>query len=946
MMQWIRRRLASIFVVMKRRSMKKIIVCILTIGLCVQSGSPLILHTKAISNTLEEVELVQETNTQQIKKNFLQYVAGDEIQNANAALATKISATQKAAEAAIKIYKGMDTLLFEGLDLSDGETVNKQNSDNLYKTTQNIYKIALAYGTSGTKYYKDVKTKDLLCEALDLFYNKTFVKYLDYFQGEDKLVFGNWFNWEIGMPTQLTNSFVILEKELQETHPKVVENYISAFDNYLRWGKFGDVDLSARQHTGANLVDITTNRILQGALTKNTPRIEKAVKDMMTVFKTIDPYQLVNGNTDGVYEDGSFIQHHRVAYTGSYGKVLLQRAMQSLVMLNGTPWQPTNQLETLQNWIYNSFLPLMYEGYTMEIVKGRAISRTATGYADTTGVIESMVLLSSFLSMDEKAKMESQIKYMVSNMPSGFSIGGLGFAAIVPYLTIANNSDILPISQLAQGAYAFNAMDKNVQIGNDYAFALSRSSNRVSKYEYMSGENLKPWFQGDGAFYLYLSKRNQTSSFGVNYMAAIDPYRLPGTTVANQNRLTIPELYGGSLFYPGYEAGSEKQNDYVYFPIGTNHFSGSVVFGKNSVAGMQLGDDNAYMAKTQGLLGDDFIAYKNANANKSWFMLGDTIVAVGSNIQDEHGRNVTTTIDNRMSKISETTSIKAMNNNKEIVELTNGTYDHLTWVTYRSNEEHTSVGYYFPQPKAIQIAKETRTGNLKDIRSINANKVITENFLTMTYEHGKNPQEDNYSYVMLPNADETKTAAFAENPNIEIIENSKNIHVVKDRTQNLTGYNFFDAGTSNGMTSMSAVSILQQQETNGMTIAVSDPLFEQDEITIYLDGLYQLSQKSAIRIEIEEGKTKITVPTKQLYGKSVVIHLVATQANTDVKPIPEPEAVIETNSVEKESTNIQPLTVEKTGDTTKMNLFVGLFLLSLGGGTVFYYRWKKNSKAK
>ena len=43
---------------------------------------------------------------------------------------------------------------------------------------------------------------------------------------------------------------------------------------------------------------------------------------MMTVFNTIDPYHIVNNNTDGVYADGSFIQHHRVAYTGDRKSVV------------------------------------------------------------------------------------------------------------------------------------------------------------------------------------------------------------------------------------------------------------------------------------------------------------------------------------------------------------------------------------------------------------------------------------------------------------------------------------------------------------------------------------------------------------------------------------------------------------------------------------------------
>src|SRR5690625_471653 len=90
-------------------------------------------------------------------------------------------------------------------------------------------------------------------------------------------------------------------------------------DAYLRNGEDGDVDLGSRFHTGANLADITTNRILQGALLGDDARITKAISDQATVLSTIDPYDLQHGVTDGYYADGSFIQHpfgrlHRVVW--------------------------------------------------------------------------------------------------------------------------------------------------------------------------------------------------------------------------------------------------------------------------------------------------------------------------------------------------------------------------------------------------------------------------------------------------------------------------------------------------------------------------------------------------------------------------------------------------------------------------------------------------------
>ncbi len=255
------------------------------------------------------------------------------------------------------------------------------------------------------------------------------------------------------MPTKITSILALMQKDVQAADANLIANYIKAFDNHLRNGKNGDVDLTSATHTGTNLIDITANRMVQGALLGDTKRIEKAVSDMMTVFNTIDPYHIVNNNTDGVYADGSFIQHHCVAYTGSYGKLLLQKAVSSLYVLKGTPWQPQDKVSTIENWIYNSFLPLIHEGYMSEVVKGRAVSRSTyvlkgtpwqpqdkvstienwiynsflplihegymsevvkgravsrstTGYADAVGVVEAMTLLTTFLSESNSKKMQ------------------------------------------------------------------------------------------------------------------------------------------------------------------------------------------------------------------------------------------------------------------------------------------------------------------------------------------------------------------------------------------------------------------------------------------------------------------------------------------------------------------------------------------------------------
>lgn len=866
--------------------MKKLISGVLLSSILLNSGMApaLAVSTYSQTATANTTKTTADTKTaaSTLIQNYCQYLAGNAEMNGNTAVKSKLTSIEKNADTALAAYQGVKNpyVLFagDGYDMSDAKTVNASpvTSDPFYKTSQALYDMALAYATSGTKYYKDAALKQKLIDSLQAFY-QVYNKHTSYKDAEGKL-FGNWWNWEIGVPTKITSILALMQQEVQTADAKMIPNYVKMFDNHLRNGKNGDVDLTSATHTGTNLIDITANRMVQGALTGDTKRIEKAVSDMMTVFDTIDPYHIVNNNTDGVYADGSFIQHHRVAYTGSYGKLLLQKAVSSLYVLKGTPWQPQDKVSTIENWIYNSFLPLIHEGYMSEVVKGRAVSRSTTGYSDATGVIEAMTLLTTFLSDTNSAKMKQQIKYVVQSMPVKFNEAGLNLPAIEPYLAIMNDATITPVNSVKQGSVVFNAMDRNLQLGDGFTFALARSSDRIAKYEYMSGENLKPWFQGDGAFYLYLSGVDQTKQYGINYMTTVNPYRLPGTTVPNETRKTIMELYDGSQFYPKYTASSTEQNDYVYFPVGTNTFSGSVYLKEDgvSMAGMQLGDDNGYAAKQQGLLPDDFVAYKNATGNKSWFMLNDQIVFLGSGIGDTQGRDVTTTIDNRMAAPDAKITVTAQDQSGKAVTVTEGKYSNLQWLCYQDQSLNTSVGYYFPQTKEIKIETPTITANQKDIRNVasQADNMITEKYFTMTYEHGKKT-DDSYSYVMLPNATAEEMKQYAANPEIEIVENSKTVQAVRDTKDHITAMNFFAAGKTAGVQSSKPLSLLMKQTDGKTTIALSDPLFTQDSIKVVLDipNAKVVTKDDRIQAVCKKDQVELTFNAKELYGGSVEITL-------------------------------------------------------------------------
>lgn len=536
------------------------------------------------------------TDTAAVLTNATAVFAGTPESNARPEVAPKLASLRATAQARLDSMDGAgQDELFEGIPLGTSDP-------NLSTSYQYLYEIALATclpGAEAAGPSDDTAVRRRVIDGLVQLHD-------DWFGDQSKGYYGNWFTWEIGIPAYVTKTLVLLRDELAAYRPDLTATYIASMDAYLRNGKDGDVDLDSRFHTGANLADITTNRILQGALLGEEARITKAVADQLTVFSAVDPYQPRHGVTDGFYADGSFVQHASVAYTGSYGTGLLTRSVQTIKVLDSTGYLPDEGLVgVVQGWVAGGFAPLIFEGWMMEIVKGRAVSRAAgTGYADVVAVVEAVVDLSAYASGSDAEALGGYVKFVRQT-----SKASLDTTAFVSPVSIARYADILdspvPARDLVPAAShsAFNAMDRTVHRRPGYAFALARSSDRISKYEYMSGENLMPWFQGDGAHYLYLSGADQRQAFGVDYFTAVPPDRLAGVTAPVETRRSVPELYG-SLWYDnperGFTSSSESQNTYVYFPRGTRSFSGGARLGGYGVAGLVQSDDAAYAAQQAG----------------------------------------------------------------------------------------------------------------------------------------------------------------------------------------------------------------------------------------------------------------------------------------------------------------------------------------------------------
>ncbi|MFF0339455.1 polysaccharide lyase family 8 super-sandwich domain-containing protein [Kribbella sp. NPDC004875] len=773
--------------------------------------------------------------------NAIAIYAGTAESNARPEVAAKVTAIDTTARTWLAaLDRAGSGELFAGLPLGTSDP-------NLSSSYQHLYEIALAYRRPGPA--SDLQGNEQVRTRIA---DKLVWLHDNYYGDQSKGYYGNWFTWEIGISTYVSKTLALIDADAD-----LVTRYVASMDAYLRNGKDGDVDLDSRFHTGANLVDITANRVLQGALLNDDARIRKALQDQFTVFATVDPYNLQHGVTDGYYADGSFIQHASVAYTGSYGKGLLSRVVQTIKVLDGTEYaQGDDLVGVVQGWVEHGFAPLIFEGWMMEIVKGRAVSRTATGYDDVAVIVEAVVDLADYATGADATRLKAFAKFTarptinVNSFASPVSIGRFADlkadASIVP-------ADLNP----AAASTAFNAMDRTVHRRPGYAFALARNSSRISKYEYMSGENLMPWFQGDGAHYLYLAGQDQTQAFGVDYFTTVSPYALGGVTAPVETRKTIPELYGTQYYDnepAGFTASSESQNTYVYFPTGTNAYSGGATLDAYGAVGWVQSDDFAYASR--GELPDNFVTYENASSTKSWFLLDDEIVVLAAGVGDAT-RAVTTTLDTRIAAAADAVDVQQ---DKRWVRYTNGT---------------VAMGYYFLQPTPVSVGLQTVTRSRRVIRASNPDTAVTKQVfgLTVTQPAGTT---SSLAYALVPNATESTLRSY-QHGRIALLSNTVKMQAIQHLGLRLTAASTFTAGTHNlpGLAIDGPASVLVRRAKSSVQVAVSDPTTTRDTITVNLWAQYLKPAASTPGVQVTRTATgtRLTFSTRHTYGQSLAIKL-------------------------------------------------------------------------
>ncbi|CAL9276395.1 Xanthan lyase [Streptomyces sp. SudanB5_2050] len=575
--------------------------------------------------------------------------------------------------------------------------------------------------------------------------------------------YGNWWEWQIGSPRLLMDITAALYDRLG---PDRVTAACAAVDHFVPEAMLRDYSGTS---TGANRVDLCRSVALRGILGRAPEKIALARDALSPVF----PY-VTEG--DGLYADGSFVQHTWVAYSGTYGQVMLDGLGRLFTLLAGSEWEVTDPgRQIVLDSVEHAYAPLIHDGLVMDTVNGRAISR---GYLKSDDlhvmrgdhfhgqqIIAAMAVLAGGASPAERERWYARIK------------GWIERDTVTPVLTAPQ----FPVADLARlhaiadapveaapepvGHRLFAAMDRAVHRRPAFTAGLAMASDRIAHYECGNGENPRGWHTGAGML-TWWANGTRSDQYTDWFWPTVDWYRLPGTTVSTRR---LADRAGGEWGAP-----------------------------KPDVRWVGGATDGEYAAVGQHLKG----LGSTLEARKSWFFLDDEVVCLGAGISCADGVPVETVVDNR--NLGE-----------------GGTQALVRGRHWAHLEGHG--GWIVPDGE-LRTLREDRTGAWSDINTTSTSERRTRRWQTLWLDHGTDPTDATYLYVLMPGASARAVARRAtDRHRLTVLANDGRRQAVAVPPLGLTAANFWQAGTAGPLTSTAGASVLVRRRGRTATLCVSEP---------------------------------------------------------------------------------------------------------------------------
>lgn len=262
---------------------------------------------------------------------------------------------------------------------------------------------------------------------------------------------GNWWNYEIGIPKDILRQIRLLYDYLDINYIFQLLDSIYKFIPSYKEIIINHKTRKPETATGANFIDIFEICLWRDLFSGENTYLDVLYNDFKSQIKYVE-------EGDGIYRDGSYIQHHNYAYNGSYGEIFLKGVVKIIIMLNIINYPTTSLNYFIDEIIRNAYLPFLYDGYIYDAVRGRSISRKSnTGYDICNSLTYYINMFYEYI--DNIAR---------------------------------PNLDVY-------GIFTFNSMKRYLIKNYKNSIMISLSTDRMFTNECINGENQKSWYYSLGS---------------------------------------------------------------------------------------------------------------------------------------------------------------------------------------------------------------------------------------------------------------------------------------------------------------------------------------------------------------------------------------------------------------------------------------------------------------
>lgn len=165
-------------------------------------------------------------------------------------------------------------------------------------------------------------------------------------------------------------------------------------------------------------------------------------------------------------------------------------------------------------------------------------------------------------------------------------------------------------------------------------------------------------------------------------------------------------------------------------------------------------------------------------ARKGYFYFDDEMVALGAGISSTRPVEVHTTVNQAIAK--DNASVDGVLLPKGTAAVT---YTNPKWAY------NDQIGYVFPADSKVSISNMDQTSNWLD------HPAQTKQAFTLYFNHGINPANASYEYIVVPGKDSAEVEAYSNNIPVQILSNTTELQAVRNEGLNQTQLIFYTPGS-------------------------------------------------------------------------------------------------------------------------------------------------------